>query len=115
LKSCEAKRINRGYLAAVLARFTVICSAATEAQDVQTFVSSKAGDRISPKPVPRFEQDRDPSSVEFEINEDVTYQKIHGFGCLSWKRASFVLTVCPLFPMETVHQHRHMGSGITML
>jgi glucosylceramidase len=71
---------RKGYAVATLAVFLLVAGTATVAQDVARFVSSKAGDRIRSKPSLRFEQDRDPSIVKFEIDDDVTYQRIDGFG-----------------------------------
>jgi hypothetical protein len=80
MKSSKAQKRSRGYLVATLAIFFLVACTATVAQDVRLFVSSKAGDRISSKPALRFEQDRDPSIVKFEIDDDVAYQRIDGFG-----------------------------------
>jgi glucosylceramidase len=55
-------------------------SATSVAQDVLTFVTSKAGDRLARKPSLRFEQNRKPSAAEFAIDDEITYQKIDGFG-----------------------------------
>jgi len=102
VKSFEAEAKNRGCLAAVLAMFFLMSCVATVAQDVQRFVSSKAGDRISPKPLLRFEQNRRPSSVKFEINEDVTYQKIDGFGASFLEAGLICLNSLPLGERESV-------------
>lgn len=63
-----------------IAIFLLMFCTATVAQDVQRFVSSKEGDRISRKPDLRFGQGRDSSTVKFNINDVITYQKMDGFG-----------------------------------
>jgi glucosylceramidase len=101
-KSFEAEEMSTGCLAAVLAIFLLTSCAATVAQDVQRFVSSKAGDRITPKPALRFEPDRDPSTVKFEIDEDVTYQKIDGFGASFLEAGLICLNSLPPGERESV-------------
>src|SRR6202789_4442802 len=76
-------------------------SLATIAQDVQTFVSSKAGDRMSPKPVLRFEQKRD-ATVNFEIDDLVTYQKMDGFGASFLEAGLICLNSLPQGERESV-------------
>ncbi|MFZ2084011.1 MAG: hypothetical protein WAU92_05920, partial [Candidatus Sulfotelmatobacter sp.] len=80
MKSLEAEEKSRGYLIATFAIFLLVTCTTTAAQDVKRFVSSKAGDRITPRPVLHFQQDQDPSAVKFEIDDDITYQKMDGFG-----------------------------------
>ncbi|MFZ3367087.1 MAG: glycoside hydrolase family 30 protein [Candidatus Sulfotelmatobacter sp.] len=80
MKSLEAEEKSRGYLVATFAIFLLVTCTTTAAQDVKRFVSSKAGDRITPRPVLHFQQDQDPSAVKFEIDDDITYQKMDGFG-----------------------------------
>lgn len=74
-RSFDTARIDERCLAVVPVLFFLMSCAATVAQDVQRFVSSRAGDRISPKPVPQFEPDRDSATVNFEIDEAVTYRR----------------------------------------
>jgi len=85
-----------------LAVFLLMSCLATGAQDVQTFVSSKAGDRITPKPVLRFEQKRDAATVNFEIDDLVTYQKIDGFGASFLEAGLICLNSLPQSERESV-------------
>src|SRR5262249_6670477 len=62
-------------LQAVIVFFTCWPAAA---QNVQIYVSSKAGDRLSAKPEVRFEQGT--SSADFEIDDSIAFQKMDGFG-----------------------------------
>jgi hypothetical protein len=50
------------------------------AQNVQIYVSSKAGDRLTAKPELRFEQPTGPESTDFQIDDTVAFQKMDGFG-----------------------------------
>jgi glucosylceramidase len=102
LKRFEAEAKNRGYPTAILAIFLLMSCAATVAQDVNRFVSSKAGDRITPKPGLRFEEDRDSSTVKFEIDEDVTYQKMDGFGASFLEAGLICLNSLPRSEREAV-------------
>src|SRR6202789_4183080 len=92
-------------------------SLATIAQDVQTFVSSKAGDRMSPKPVLRF-QDRGPTAANFEINDLVTYQKIDGFGASFLEAGLICLNSLPRSQRESVLRalfDPHKGGGFSAM
>jgi glucosylceramidase len=50
------------------------------AQNVQVYVSSRAGDRLTAKPDLRFEQRTSSASAGFEIDDSVGFQKMDGFG-----------------------------------
>ena len=93
---------TKGYAVATLAIFFLVACTATVAQDVRRFVSSKAGDRISSKPTLRFEQDRDSSIVKFEIDDDVTYQRIDGFGASFLEAGLICLNSLPPGERESV-------------
>lgn len=93
---------TKEYAVATLAIFFLVACTATVAQDVRRFVSSKAGDRISSKPTLRFEQDRDSSIVKFEIDDDVTYQRIDGFGASFLEAGLICLNSLPPGERETV-------------
>src|SRR5438309_11160298 len=67
---------NRFSLVAILVFF----SAFSLAQQVQLYVSSRAGDRIALKPSLQFGQGGSPTEFKFEIDDSVPYQKIDGFG-----------------------------------
>ena len=49
-------------------------------QQVSVFVSSKAGNRLTPKDLLQFQPQREGRGSAFQINDAVTYQKIDGFG-----------------------------------
>jgi glucosylceramidase len=64
----------------LLLPFFVAFSTSGFAQQVQLYVSSKAGDRITLKPALNFAQGGAPTELKFEINDAVPFQKIDGFG-----------------------------------
>jgi glucosylceramidase len=100
MKSLEAARNGRAYLFG-FAVFLLAACAATGAQDVHRFVSSKAGDRISPKAVVHFEG-RNSSPVNFVINDEVKYQKIEGFGASFLEAGLICLNSLPASERESV-------------
>jgi len=102
MKSFEAGEKSRGCLGVILVIFLLVTCIATVAQDVQRFVSSEAGDRISPKPALRFEQDRNSSTANFEINDDVAYQEIDGFGASFLEAGLICLNSLPPRERESV-------------
>ena len=102
MKNCETARIDKGRLAKVIAVFLLMSCVASVAQNVQTFVSSKAGDRITRKPILRFERDRDPRAANFEIDDLVTYQKIDGFGASFLEAGLICLNSLPPNERESV-------------
>jgi glucosylceramidase len=93
---------RKGYVVATLAIFFLVACTATAGQDVRLFVSSKAGDRIRSKPTLRFEQDRDPSIAKFDLNDDVTYQRIDGFGASFLEAGLICLNSLPPSERESV-------------
>jgi glucosylceramidase len=101
MKSSKAQK-RKGYLVATLAIIFLVACRATVAQDVRLFVSSKARDRMSSKPTLRFERDRDPSIVKFEIDDDVTYQRIDGFGASFLEAGLICLNSLPPSEREAV-------------
>ncbi|MGA7299081.1 MAG: glycoside hydrolase family 30 beta sandwich domain-containing protein [Candidatus Sulfotelmatobacter sp.] len=102
MKNCETARIDKGRLAKVIAVFLLMSCVASVAQNVQTFVSSRAGDRITRKPILRFERDRDPKAANFEIDDLVTYQKIDGFGASFLEAGLICLNSLPQNERESV-------------
>ena len=102
MKSFEAGEKTRGCLGVILVIFLWVTCIATVAQDVQRFVSSEAGDRFRPKPVLRFEQDRNSSTANFEINDDVAYQEIDGFGASFLEAGLICLNSLPPGERESV-------------
>ncbi len=61
----------------------------TIAQEVRSFVSSKGGDRISPKAAIHFEKNASSAKADFEINDSTAYQKMDGFGA-SFQEAGLI-------------------------
>ncbi len=98
----KTARIDKVCLGMFFAVFLLVSCVATIAQDVQTFVSSKAGDRLSPKPVLRFEQKRTAATANFEIDDLVTYQKIDGFGASFLEAGLICLNSLPQRERESV-------------
>ena len=58
-------------------------------QEVQVYVSSQAGDRLTPKSSLQFGPAEKRQGQGFQINEAVTYQKIDGFGA-SFQEAGMI-------------------------
>jgi glucosylceramidase len=104
MKSFGKEEKSRGYLGSVFAIFLLLLmtSTATFAQEVRRFVSSKAGDRMTPGSVLHFEQDEHPSPVKFEINDDITYQKMDGFGASFLEAGLICLNSLPPRERESV-------------
>jgi glucosylceramidase len=106
VKSFDTKWIEKGcpavFFAVALALFFSMSCLATMAQDVQIFVSSKAGDRMSPKPVLRSEPKRDAATGNFEIDDLVTYQKMDGFGASFLESGLICLNSLPQSERESV-------------
>src|ERR1700685_1564026 len=99
--SVEVEHKKNGIYVAVFAIFLLASCAFTPAQDVQRFVSSKAGDRITSKPVVRF-QDHDASASNFEIDDRITYQKIDGFGASFLEAGLICLNSLPASERDSV-------------
>ena len=93
---------NSGRFAVIFTIFLLMSGSTTVAQDVQRFVSSKAGDRITPKPVVRFEQNGNSSTVEFAINDEITHQRIDGFGASFLEAGLICLNSLPQRERESV-------------
>jgi glucosylceramidase len=58
------------------------CSGLTEgyAQSVKIYVSSQAGDRLTPKPAVEFTPIQKEEKATFRVNDSMTFQTISGFG-----------------------------------
>lgn len=102
MKRFMAGSKSRGNLGTILVICLLATSTSTVAQDVQRFVSSKAGDRITPQPILSFGQDRDPSIATIEIDDNVTYQKIDGFGASFLEAGLICLNSLPPSERESV-------------
>lgn len=101
MKRFMAGSKSRGNLGKILV-ICLLATCTTVAQDVQRFVSSKAGDRITPQPILSFGQDRDPSITTIEIDDDVTYQTIDGFGASFLEAGLICLNSLPPSERESV-------------
>jgi glucosylceramidase len=102
MRNVEVRQKKERRLVAVLASFLLTSCALTVGQDVQTFVSSKAGDRITPRSVLHFQQDQDPSIVNFEIDDGIAYQKMDGFGASFLEAGLICLNSLPASERESV-------------
>ncbi|MGB0103711.1 MAG: hypothetical protein WBP51_05845, partial [Candidatus Sulfotelmatobacter sp.] len=102
MQSVEVKQKKKWLLVAVLALFLLTSCALTVAQDVRTFVSSKAGDRITPKSVLHFQKDQNPSLANFVIDDRVAYQKMDGFGASFLEAGLICLNSLPASEREAV-------------
>jgi len=71
-------------------------------QEVKIYVSSKAGDRITPKKPLRFEPRQQTDAPDFRIDDGVTYQKIDGFGASFLEAGLICLNTLPPAEQETV-------------
>ncbi len=74
----QARSWTRVFSLVVLAIF--VCLVPAFGQEVRIYVSSRAGDRITPKSPLRFEPRTESKDLVFRINDAVRYQTIAGFG-----------------------------------
>jgi len=72
------------------------------AQDVQIYVSSKAGDRFTSKPELHFEQRTGSGSTGFEIDDSVAFQRMDGFGASMLEAGLIILNDLPPADQESV-------------
>src|SRR5437660_12902136 len=79
-------------LQAVIVLLTCLPAAA---QDVQIYVSSKAGDRFTSKPERHFEQRTGSGSTGFEIDDSVSFQRMDGFGASMLEAGLIILNDLP--------------------
>jgi glucosylceramidase len=81
----------------------LLCSAQVLAQEVQLYVSSQAGYRLTAKPTVRFTAGApEPHALRFGINDRVTYQKIAGFGASFMEAGLMVINSLPPQQQEEV-------------
>src|SRR6266581_642184 len=86
-------------LQAVIVLLTCLPAAA---QDVQIYVSSKAGDRFTSKPDLHFEQRTGSGSTGFEIDDSVAFQRMDGFGASMLEAGLIILNDLPPADQESV-------------
>ena len=75
---------------------------ALKAQIVKVFVSSKAGDRITPKADLQFAHTKPDEGATFQINDSVKYQKMDGFGASIMEAGLVTLNTLPAEQQEDV-------------
>jgi glucosylceramidase len=102
MRRLNARANNVGSIALILALLFLGSSVPTTAQDVQTFVSSKAGDRLNRKPVLRFEPYRNSSPVSVTIDDATIYQRMDGFGASFLEAGLICLNSLPPAERESV-------------
>ncbi len=88
------------------------------AQNIQIYVSSKAGDRLAAKPELRFEQRSSSGSAGFEIDDSVAFQKMDGFGASLLEAGLIVLNDLPPVDQEAVLRalfDPKEGAGFTVM
>ncbi len=97
----------------------VLCCAPALAQEVQIYVSSQAGDRLAAKPAAHFATGAaEPGALKFEINPEVTYQKIAGFGASFMEAGLMVINTLPPQQQEAVLRamfDAQQGAGFTAM
>jgi glucosylceramidase len=97
---CDGKG-SRGLAVAAGAVAWLICASGVVAQEVSRHVSSLAGDRLSPKPVVRFEP-AGGAAADFRIDPAVTHQTIVGFGASFLEAGLVCLNALPAAEQESV-------------
>src|SRR5207245_11156789 len=85
-------------LQAVIVLLTCLPAAA---QDVQIYMSSKAGDRFTSKPELHFEQRTGSGSTGFEIDDSVAFQRMDGFGASMLEAGLIILNDLPPADQES--------------
>lgn len=80
----------------------MLLSTGLRAQTVELYVSSKGGDRLAKKPLLHFKTASPGEAAAFAINDDVTYQKIDGFGASFLESGLIVLNSLPAGKQEAV-------------
>jgi glucosylceramidase len=96
--------IKQSKLSVVLSSFILlgICSSTASGQQVKVYVSSLAGDRVTPKPVLQFVPQPEGDDAAFRINDTVAYQKIVGFGASFLEAGMICLNSLEPSEQETV-------------
>lgn len=102
MADCELEGKDGRFLVVIVAIFLSMSCRATIAQDVRTFVSSKAGDRISAKPTIHFEHNSNLAEATFEIKDSTIYQRMDGFGASFLEAGLICLNSLPLAERESV-------------
>jgi glucosylceramidase len=88
------------------------------AQNVQLYVSSQAGDRLTAKSGGSFQEKQGSAAVSFEVDDSVQYQSIDGFGASLLESGLMVLNALPPEQQENVLQSLFdpkTGSGFSAM
>jgi O-glycosyl hydrolase len=91
---------------------------ALNAQTVKVHVSSKAGDRLTPKVDLQFTDAKSTVGATFQINDSVKYQKMDGFGASLMEAGIITLNTLPADKQEEVLRSLfdpHYGAGFTAM
>jgi len=95
-----------------------VLAQALNAQTVKVHVSSKAGDRLTPKVDLQFSGTKPTGGATFQINGDVKYQKMDGFGASIMEAGMITLNTLPAASQEQVLSalfDAHAGAGFTAM
>ena len=84
-------------------------------QDVNVYVSSKAGDRLTPKPGVRFEEQKAATGPVFLIATGNMLQPIVGFGASFLEAGMICLRDLPLAEQESVLRSLSIRPGRRLL
>jgi glucosylceramidase len=90
----------------LLFALVVIGARPVPAQDVNLYVSSKAGDRIARKPTARFVPAAESASTDatFNVDDNVTFQRMDGFGASFLEAGLICINSLPPAAQEEVLQ-----------
>jgi glucosylceramidase len=80
----------------------LILAVSSFAQNVQLYVSSKAGDRLAAKTGGSFQEAAPRGEVSFTVNDSVKYQTVDGFGASLLESGLMVLNTLPPDQQEAV-------------
>src|SRR5256886_3824105 len=95
-----------------------VLAQALNAQTVKVHVSSKAGDRLTSKADLQFTAIKPTGGATFQINDDVKYQKMDGFGASIMEAGMITLNTLPRDKQEQVLSalfDPHAGAGFSAM
>jgi len=95
-----------------------VLAQALNAQTVKVHVSSKAGDRLTSKADLQFTATKPTGGATFQINDDVKYQKMDGFGASIMEAGMITLNTLPRDKQEQVLSalfDPHAGAGFSAM
>jgi glucosylceramidase len=95
-------RMSRRFLCAGIACAFALLGSELRAQTAKIYVSSKAGDRLTPKPNAQFADAKAADGVTFQINDAVKHQKMAGFGASIMEAGLMTLNTLPPDKQEEV-------------